>query len=431
MPTANTAHDKTRELQTKLYRAAKRSPTRRFHALWDRIHRRDVLERAWREVRANRGAPGVDAQTIDQIEESGVAALLDELQRELWEQRYRPLPVRHVAIPKPGGGERPIGVPAVRDRVVQAAAVIVLSPIFEADFLDCSFGFRPARSAHQALERVSHEVNKGRTFVVDTDIRSFFDSMDHDLLLGFLEERISDRRVLKLVSAWLRAGVLEGATLRHPETGSPQGGPLSPLLSNVYLHQLDRRWRRECWRLGVEVRYADDAVILCPTRERAQAALEALRSILADLGLELAEDKTRLVDLGERGQGFDFLGFHVRKVASFRRKGRSFCARWPSKQAVQAAKSRIRSLTDRRLLLLPVDDVVRNLNRFLVGWQTFFCRGNSTEVFDHVDRFVRDRMARFLSKKHGRSGLRYGYGILARSGNLGLHRLVGTVRNGK
>lgn len=430
MPKANNAHDKTRELQTKLYRAAKRSPTRRFHALWDRIHRRDVLERAWREVRANRGAPGVDAQTIDEIEESGVGAFIDELQEELREERYRPLPVRRVTIPKPDGGERALGVPTVRDRVVQTAAVIVLSPVFEADFLDCSFGFRPGRSAHQALERVSHEVNKGRTWVVDADIRSFFDSLDHDLLLRLLRERISDRRVLKLISTWLRAGVLEGSTLLHPESGSPQGGPLSPLLSNVYLHQLDRRWRRDCWRLGVVVRYADDAVVLCPTGERARVALEALRSILASLGLELAEAKTRLVDLGERGQGFDFLGFHFRKVESFRRKGRYFCARWPSKRAVSAAKERIRFLTDRRLLLLPTGDVVRNLNRFLVGWQTFFCRGNSTRVFDHVDRFVLDRMARFLSKKHGRSGLRYGWMILSRSGYLGLHRLVGTVRYG-
>jgi RNA-directed DNA polymerase len=171
--------------------------------------------------------------------------------------------------------------------------------------------------------------------------------------------------------------------------------------------------------------------LLCSTRDRARASLEALRSILADLGLELAEEKTRVVDLEERGEGFDFLGFHFRKVESLRRKGRYFCARWPSKRAVGAAKERIRFLTERRLLLLPVGDVVRNLNRFLVGWQTFFCRGNSTEVFDHLDRFVRDRMARFLSRKHGRSGLRYGNMILARSGNLGLHRLVGTVRHGK
>ncbi|MGH2689026.1 MAG: reverse transcriptase domain-containing protein [Actinomycetota bacterium] len=254
--------------------------------------------------------------------------------------------------------------------------------------------------------------------------------MDHDLLRGFLEERISDRRVLKLISTWLRAGVLEGSTLLHPETGSPQGGPLSPLLSNVYLHQFDRRWKRECWRLGVEIRYADDAVILCPTRERALSALEALRSILASLGLELAEEKTRLVDLGERGQGFDFLGFHHRRVESFRRKGRYFCARWPSKQAVRAAKDRIRFLTDRRLLFRPMGEVVRNLNRFLVGWQGFFCRGNSTQVFKHLDYFVLERMARFLSKRHGHSGNGYGLRILYESGYGALHRLVGTVRYG-
>jgi RNA-directed DNA polymerase len=427
---ANTAHDKTRELQTKLYQAAKRSPTRRFHALWDRIHRRDVLERAWKEVRANRGAPGVDAQTIDHIEETGVGAFVDELQAELKEERYRPLPVRRVRIPKRDGGQRKLGVPAVRDRVVQTAAKIVLSPIFEADFLDCSYGFRPGRSAHQAMDRVREEVNRGRCWAVKADVQSFFDELDHDRLQGFLKLRISDRRVLKLVSAWLRAGVWEGGVLSHPETGSPQGGSLSPVLANVYLHRLDLRWQQECWRLGVLVRYCDDLVVLCPTRERADAALRALAAILASLSLALSEGKVWIVDLGQKGQGFDFLGFHHRRVESFSRKGRYFCARWPSAQTVKVVKSRIRDLTARRLLLRPVGEIVWRVNGYLRGWRNYYARGNSTTIFHDLDRFVQGRVARFISKKHGHSGAGYGYLVLRRNDNLGLYRLVGTVLTG-
>jgi RNA-directed DNA polymerase len=221
----NTAkQDKVRELQVKLYLAAKRSPKRRFHALWDRIHRRDVLRRAWRVVRENRGAPGVDRITIAQIEANGVEAFLDELRVELREQRYRPRPARRVHIPKPGRSERrPLGIPSIKDRVCQTAAKLVLEPIFEADFRDCSFGFRPKRSAHDALDAIKREVMRGRRWVIDADIRGFFDALDPQILERLVCERVSDRRVLKLLRSWLRAGVLEGETLMRPEVGSPQG----------------------------------------------------------------------------------------------------------------------------------------------------------------------------------------------------------------
>jgi RNA-directed DNA polymerase len=267
--------------------------------------------------------------------------------------------------------------------------------------------------------------------VVDADIASFFDSIRPEVLHAALAERVSDQRMLKLIMGWLKAGVLAGETLLHPEAGTPQGGVASPLLANVVLHRLDRAWQAQHRRLlGVLVRYCDDLVILCPTRERAEAALAALTGLLADLGLALSVAKTSLVDLRVHGAGFDFLGFHHRRVASFTRKGRYFCARWPSKRAVRAAKQRIREHTDRRWLLLPVEEIVKDLNRFLVGWRSYFRYGNSTMVFHDLDRFVTDRMARFITKKHGYRGRNYGLLVLMGNGYLGLQRLVGCVRHG-
>jgi group II intron reverse transcriptase/maturase len=430
----NTAkQDRVRELQVKLYLAAKRSPSRRFHALWDRIHRRDVLERAWQQVRENRGAAGVDRITIAQIEQSGVDAFLDELQVELSEQRYRPRPARRVYIPKPGRSERrPLGIPRVKDRVCQTAAKLVLEPLFEADFRGCSFGFRPKRSAHDALDQIKREVMRGRRWVIDADIRGFFDALDPQILDSLLRERISDRRVLKLLRGWLRAGVLEGETLLRPEVGSPQGSPISPLLANVYLNALDRAWEDRHGGLGVLVRYADDLVVLCRTKAQAEAAMRELRALLAELRLELADAKTRLVCLDNGGEGsFDFLGFHHRMVESFSKPGRYFLARWPSAAATQAARQRIRELTDRRLLRLPVEDVVANLNRFLTGWGGYFRRGTSTTQFHKLDRYAVERLGRFVGQRHGfKRPLAHGRWLVRQQGYLGLRPLVGRVHHG-
>jgi RNA-directed DNA polymerase len=427
---ANHTLDKARELQRKLYLAAKRSPARRFHALYDKVYRADVLGRAWSEVAANGGAPGVDGVTIAQIEEQGVGGFLGVLAAELRAGTYRPLPVRRVTIPKPQGGERNLGVPAVRDRVVQAAAKVVCEPVFEADFLDCSYGFRPRRSARMALEAVRVGVNRGRVWVVDADIASFFDSIRPEVLRCAVEERISDRRMVKLLMGWVRAGVWTGESLLHPETGTAQGGVISPLMANVVLHRLDRVWQERYRRLGEIVRFADDLVILCPTQERAEAALAALTEVLSGLGLSLAVAKTAVVDLRRPGSGFNFLGFHHRRVESFTRKGRYYCARWPADRSVRRAKDRIRALTARRLLLLPVRDVVASLNRFLLGWRGYFRYGNSTTVFHDLDEFAVERLARFISKKRGRHGRNYGLWILMGNNYLGLVRLVGSVRYG-
>jgi group II intron reverse transcriptase/maturase len=428
MPTAHHAEDKTRQLQTKLYQAAKRSPTRRFHALYDRLHRTDVLERAYRDVKENHGAPAVDGVTIEDIEAQGAEAFLEELGNELRTHTYRPLPVRRVSIPKRDGGQRHLGIPPIRDRVVQAAFKIVTEPIFEADFLDCSWGFRPGRCQHDALDAVREEVLRGRVHVVDADIASFFDTIPRKVLVAALRRRISDRRMIKLVQGWLKAGVMAGETLLHPEAGTPQGSVVSPLLANAVLHYLDTAWQPHRIRLGMLVRWADDLVILCPSRERAEAALVALRQVLASLGLALSEGKTRLVDLRDDRQGFVFLGFEHRRTTS--RKGKPWCYRWPSKPSVERAKEEIRARTNKRNFRKPVGAVVEDVNCYLRGWRNYYRFGNAANVFHNLDRFVDERLARFISGKYSHSGRGFGYLVLIEHRRLGLVQLSGSVRNG-
>jgi RNA-directed DNA polymerase len=434
-PGGRRPRDKVRQLQRRLWAAAKRAPGRRFHALYDHIWRSDVLQKAWERVRANQGAAGVDRKTIAEIEQSGVGNFLEEIGDALRKQRYRPAVVLRRYIPKADGRKRPLGIPTVRDRVVQMAAKLVMEPIFEADFLPCSYGFRPRRSTLGALEALRKLGAKGHHHVLDGDIRDYFGSIDHEKLCKLVAKRVSDRRMLKLLRQWLAAGVMEDGTVSATIAGTPQGGVISPLLSNIYLHVLDVLWMRHSAPLGQLVRYADDFVVMCRTKQACAEAETRMHVILARLGLELHPDKTRRVELYDGKEGFDFLGCHLHKrmsgiVWEKQRQKLYFLQRWPSRRSMQRIRQRVKELTPRSRCHADIRDVIAELNPVLRGWGNYFKSGNAAKRFNQLDGYVWRRLHSLRCKRKGRD-LRAGEAerwTREYFWNLGLHRLRGTVQ---
>lgn len=401
----NNSKEKVRQLQNKLYLTAKKCSSRRFHTLYDKVYREDVLLEAWKRVKANQGSSGIDGISIDDIGNAGVEKYLKEIQIELMQGIYQPSPVKRVMIPKPDGSQRPLGIPTVKDRIVQMATKIAIEPVFEADFNDCSYGFRPKRSAKQALEVVRKACNNKGYYVVDADIEKFFDNVNQDKRMKLVEQRISDRRILKLIRQWLKAGVLYGNILEISELGTSQGSVISPLLANIYLNTLDRLWEKYGLTHGKLVRYADDTVIICKNKKSANHALTLLQYIMGKLDLKLHPVKTKVICMWDGKEGFDFLGLHHRRMTTETRSGGTFkeTFQYPSKKAMKKMKAAIKAnVNSRSLLVASEEDLIKTMNPKIIGWKNYYQTKTDGKWMQALDWYIICTFTRWYNKKHQR-----------------------------
>lgn len=401
----NNSKEKVRQLQNKLYLTAKKCSSRRFHALYDKVYREDVLLEAWKRVKANQGSSGIDGIGIEDIVNAGVEKYLSEIQIELMQGIYHPSPVKRVMIPKADGSQRPLGIPTVKDRIVQMATKIAIEPVFEADFKDCSYGFRPKRSAKQALEVVRKACNNKGYYVVDADIEKFFDNVNQDKLMKLVEQRISDRRILKLIKQWLKSGVLYGNILEISELGTSQGSVISPLLANIYLSTLDCLWEKYGITHGKLVRYADDSVIICKNKKSANHALTLLQYIMGKLDLKLHPIKTKVVCMWDGKEGFDFLGLHHRRMTSETRSGGTFqeTFQYPSRKAMKKMKLAIKENVNRRgLLTANEEELIKTMNPKITGWRNYYQTKTDGKWMQALDWYIICTFTRWYNKKHQR-----------------------------
>ena len=403
--------DKIRDLQRGLYLKAKREPEFRFYLLHDKVWREDILQHAYRLERGNGGAPGIDGVTYQSIENGeGEAEFLSKLQRELKEKTYRAQAVRRVFIPKGDGKQRPLGIPTIRDRVAQMAVKLVIEPIFEADFEECSFGFRPKRDAHQAVGAIREALNKGHPYVFDADLQQYFDTIAHDKLLVLVARRISDRHILNWIKQWLKAAVVEEdeegrRRIKGAKRGTPRGGVISPLLANIYLHLFDRAFLSYCRATGLAahlIRYADDFVILM--RGGVKETLVKVGQVLGRMELKLNEEKSRVVDAREGS--FDFLGFTFCRKRSFK-TGKVITLVEPSRKSQRHFRDEVRNLTGRWSHCMAQGEVVKRVNRYVQGWVNYFHQHNSTRAFVRQRFFLEQRMRKYLQKRRQIKGFGY------------------------